>query len=332
MRSEFKSVATMICLAAISAAGIVLSTSSTIRAQGSGAWKPLFNGKDFTGWTAVGGGGRGRAGAPAPATPPAPASTNPAERGWKIENGVITSTAPPEGQRSASLATVDKYKDVELEFDFMLAETGTKCTPKLGENQANLSEDKTCTFNSGVTLRNGYQLNLGRREAGEYIGIVVHRTTPEAIRGNVDWLSSGDCGSKRGYLQDCEQFPMVRKKGDWNHVRISFKGPHLQAWLNGRTTRDPAIFWSTQANYRGGATNPFGFKNDDLEKGVTSGAVETDPEKRKKIYQDLNQLAIDQSHVIAVATNPKIWAYKANVTGYKVDLNGNLFLDALSKG
>jgi hypothetical protein len=237
MRSEFKSVATVICLALISAAATVLTTS-TITAQGSGAWKPLFNGKDFTGWTAVGGGGRGRAGAPAPATPPAAPSTNPAERGWTIENGVITSAAPPEGQRSASLATVDKYKDVELEFDFMLAEAGTKCTPKLGENQANLSEDKTCTFNSGVTLRNGYQLNLGRREAGEYIGIVVHRTTPEAIRGNVDWLSSGDCGSKRGYLQDCDQFPMIRKKGDWNHVRISFKGTHLQAWLNGKQICD----------------------------------------------------------------------------------------------
>ena len=71
MRSEFKSVVTVICLALISAAGTVLTTS-TITAQGSGAWKPLFNGKDFTGWTALaGGGGRGRAGAPAaPATPP----------------------------------------------------------------------------------------------------------------------------------------------------------------------------------------------------------------------------------------------------------------------
>jgi 3-keto-disaccharide hydrolase len=115
----------------------------------------------------------------------------------------------------------------------MLAEAGTKCTPKLGDRQANLSEDKTCTFNSGVYLRTGYQLNLGRREAGEYIGIVVHRTVPEAIRGNVDWLSSGDCGGKHGYLEDCDQFPAIRKKGDWNHLRISFKGPHLQVWLNG---------------------------------------------------------------------------------------------------
>lgn len=219
-------------------------TAPLLFAQAQGNWKPLFNGKDFSGWTALAGGrGRGAAAAGQPATPPAvpPAapSTNPEDRGWKVENGVITSAPPAMGQRQGSLATTDKFKDFELEFDFMLGEAGTRCTPKLGEKQANLSEDKTCTFNSGVTFRNGYQLNLGRREAGEYIGVVVHRTVPEAIRGNVDWLSSGDCGAKNNtYLQDCDQFPMIRKKGDWNHVRISFKGPHLQVWLNGKQISD----------------------------------------------------------------------------------------------
>lgn len=225
-------------------------TEPLLLAQAQGNWKPLFNGKDFSGWTALAGGrGRGAAAAGQPATPPAvpPAapSMNPEDRGWKVEDGVITSAPPATGQRQGSLATTDKFKDFELEFDFMLAEAGTRCTPKLGEKQANLSEDRTCTFNSGVTFRNGYQLNLGRREAGEYIGVVVHRTVPEAIRGNVDWLSSGDCGAKNNtYLQDCDQFPMIRKKGDWNHVRISFKGPHLQVWLNGKqisdVTDDPA--------------------------------------------------------------------------------------------
>jgi Domain of Unknown Function (DUF1080) len=240
MTSLFKRIGAATGAIILGSSGLLLMTTLTVTAQSSDAWKPLFNGKDFSGWTVIGG-GRGRAAGPgtqAPATPAAPPSTNPEERGWKVDNGVITSVPPPEGQRSGSLATVDKFKDVELEFDFMLAEAGTKCTPKLGEKQVNLSEDKTCTFNSGVTLRNAYQLNLGRREAGEYIGIVVHRTAPEAIRGNVLWLSSGDCGAKPGYLEDCEQFPMIRKKGDWNHVRIMFKGTHLQTWLNGKQIAD----------------------------------------------------------------------------------------------
>jgi len=227
--------------------GASLCTAPLASAQSRGDWKPLFNGKDLTGWTVLAGGrGGGRAGAanpaaPAqpPAAPPVTPSTNPEERGWKVENGVITSAPPATGQRGGSLATLDKFKDVELEFDFMLAEAGTKCTPKLGDNQANLSEDKTCTFNSGVYFRTGYQLNLGRREAGEYIGIVVHRTVPDAIRGNVDWLSTGDCGAKNNvYLQDCDQFPMIRKQGDWNHVRLMFKGTHLQVWLNNKQIVD----------------------------------------------------------------------------------------------
>jgi hypothetical protein len=252
MKSTFARAGASVCVVRMAfLVASIAGTSPALSAQAPGAWKPLFNGTDFAGWTVLAGGGGGgarggaRAGgsgaaaaAQAPAAPAAPPSTNPEERGWKVENGVITSVPPAAGQRAGSLATIDKFKDVELELDFMLAEAGTRCTPKLGDKQANLSEDKTCTFNSGVTLRNGYQLNLGRREAGEYIGIVVHRTVPEAIRGNVDWLSSGDCGSRRGYLEDCDQFPMIRKRGDWNHLRISFKGPHLQAWLNGQQICD----------------------------------------------------------------------------------------------
>jgi peptide/nickel transport system substrate-binding protein len=106
-----------------------------------------------------------------------------------------------------------------------------------------------------------------------------------------------------------------------------FQGNDLVAWLNGRTTRDPAIFWSTQGNYRANQQNPRGFVNEELEKLVAAGAVETDVEKRKMLYQQLNALAIDQSHVIPVATNPRIFAYRNTIQGVKIDLNGNIFMD-----
>ena len=137
-----------------------LCMAPVVSTQSRGDWKPLFNGKDLTGWRVLAG---GRRGAPPPANP----SNNPEDRGWKVEDGTITSVPHADGQRSGSLATVDKFDDFEIEFDFKLAESGTKCTPALGENQVNLSEDKTCTFNSGMSFRTGYQLNLGRREAGE---------------------------------------------------------------------------------------------------------------------------------------------------------------------
>ena len=52
--------------------------------------------------------------------------------------------------------------------------------------------------------------------------IVVHRRHPKAIRGNVLWLDTGG-----------EKFANLRKREDWSHVQISFKGPRLRVTLNG---------------------------------------------------------------------------------------------------
>ena len=160
------------------------------------SWTPLFNGKDFTGWTAARGG----------------AALDPIAAGWKIENGIVVGGQPGPDQKGGTLASQKKFKDFELELDFMLAEQ-----PDAADGSCT-----NCTFNSGVYLRTGYQVNFGRREAGEFVGVVVHRVHPKAIRGNVLWLDTGD-----------EKFPNLRKKEDWNHVQISFKGPRLQVTLNG---------------------------------------------------------------------------------------------------
>jgi Domain of Unknown Function (DUF1080) len=201
----------------------VAFTMPALRAQTPGAWKPLFNGKDLSGWTVA----AGRGGPPAPSGSAAPAgagttapSATPAST-WKVENGVLIGGEG--GGRSGGLNSDEQFKDFELELDFMLAEHGTGCSAELvGPEQANASTDKTCLYNSGVSYRTGYQVNIGRREAGEFIGIVVHRKAPGAIRGNVLWLSTGD-----------EKFPSLRKKEDWNHLQIAAKGTHMTVSLNG---------------------------------------------------------------------------------------------------
>jgi peptide/nickel transport system substrate-binding protein len=105
------------------------------------------------------------------------------------------------------------------------------------------------------------------------------------------------------------------------------EGNDLEAWLNGRTTRDPGIFWNTQYNYRGGETNRYLYVNDEMEELVAQGAVETDVEKRREIYQRLNEIVVDSCHMIQVATNPRIWAFNNVVQGPHFDLNGNVFFD-----
>ena len=192
---------------------VAVSTAWTISAQSPGPWKTLFNGKDLTGWTVAAGrgGGNNPAGA-APAAPP-PAA-------WKVEDGVLVGG---QGTGRGSLVSAEQFKDFELELEFMLAEHGTQCSAELvGPNQENASADKTCLYNSGISFRTGYQLNLGRREAGEFIGVVVHRKAPGAIRGNVLWLDKGD-----------EKHQGLRKKEGWNSVRITAKGSHITATLNG---------------------------------------------------------------------------------------------------
>jgi Domain of Unknown Function (DUF1080) len=202
------SICSRMCVS-LGTAATVLAVTLAVSAQSPGEWKPLFNGTDLTGWTIAA--GRSGAVASATGTPPPPA--------WKVENGVLVGGQGVRG----SLVTVGQYKDFELELDFMLAEHGTECSAELvGPNEENASKDKTCLYNSGITFRTGYQLNLGRREAGEFIGIVVHRQAPGAIRGNVLWLDKGDA-----------KFPGLRKTQDWNTLRLSANGPHLQVFLNG---------------------------------------------------------------------------------------------------
>ena len=198
------------------APAIVFSVSATVAlvAQKPGEWRPLFNGKDLTGWTVAAGRGGTAPGAPAP---------QPAQ--WKVENGVLVGG---QGTGRGSLVTTEQFKDFDLELEFTLAELGTKCSAELiGEKQENASEDKSCLYNSGISFRTGYQLNIGRREAGEFIGIVVHRKAPGAIRGNVLWLSTGD-----------EKFPTLRKKENWNRLQLSAKGTHITVSLNGKKICD----------------------------------------------------------------------------------------------
>jgi hypothetical protein len=202
-----------ICLGLLGLMVGLAGPSSTVSAQAGqpGAWKPFFNGKDLTGLEIPA--GRGRGGAPAP-----PADAPP---GWHIENGVLIGGEAKPGERTGALRTLDKYMDFELELEFLLGEVTAKCSEELGPKEENLSEPG-CLGNSGISYRSGYQLNIGRREGGEYIGLVIHRVDPKAIRGNILWLSHGD-----------KAFPNLRKKQDWNTLRIAVKGNQHQAWLNG---------------------------------------------------------------------------------------------------
>jgi hypothetical protein len=117
---------------------------------------------------------------------------------WRVEEGVIVGGQDGDPKRAGLLTTRDQFQDFELELEFMIDEHGK--------------------YNSGVYLRTdpetgqtGYQVNIGRGAAKEYCGGVYTNR----------WLAKGD------------EKDAIRKKLDWNKLRILAKGAHLEVELNG---------------------------------------------------------------------------------------------------
>jgi 3-keto-disaccharide hydrolase len=140
----------------------------------AGEWRALFNGKDLTNWTQNG------------------------SARWTVKDGIILGGQDGDPKKAGLLATKEKFKDFELELEFMIDEHGK--------------------YNSGVYLRNnpdtagrtGYQVNIGRPAAQEFIGLYTDR-----------WLAKGD------------ESDVIRKKLDWNKLYIFAQAGHIKARLNG---------------------------------------------------------------------------------------------------
>jgi hypothetical protein len=136
-------------------------------------WRNLFNGRDLTNWTQMG------------------------SAQWKVTGGEIHGGQDGDPKRGGLLATREQFQDFELEMEFMIDEHGK--------------------YNSGVYLRNepgrggrsGYQINIGRGAAEEYVGLYTDR-----------WLDKGD------------EHDTIRKKLDWNKLYIYARGAHIKVRLN----------------------------------------------------------------------------------------------------
>jgi hypothetical protein len=123
---------------------------------------------------------------------------------WKAEDGVLSGGQDGDPKKSGVISTKEEFEDFELQLDFMIDEHGK--------------------YNSGVYLRNapgragrsGYQVNIGRGAAQEYCGGLYTNK----------WLAKGD------------EKDEIRKKLDWNTLRIVAKGVHFVVDLNGRNIVD----------------------------------------------------------------------------------------------
>jgi hypothetical protein len=154
-------------------------------------WKLLFDGKTSKGWR----------GAKLDHFP---------EKGWKIENGVLTVLASngAESANGGDIITDDTYKNFDLKVDFKI----------------------TAGANSGIKYFVDPDLNKGPGSAiGCEYQILDDERHPDAklgVKGNRTLASLYDL------------IPAVNKKfngvGKWNTAEIIVKGNHVEHWLNGK--------------------------------------------------------------------------------------------------
>jgi hypothetical protein len=129
---------------------------------------------------------------------------------YTVEGGCIVGSTRPQ-QPNSFLCTVAQYSDFILELDFQV-------DPLL---------------NSGVQIRS--------ESRPDYKDGVVHGYQIEIDPSDRAWTAGIYDESRRGWLVNLEHNPLARasfKQGQWNHLRISAKGDHLQSWLNGVPAAD----------------------------------------------------------------------------------------------
>lgn len=150
---------------------------------------------------------------------------------YSVEGGEIVGRSVP-NTSNTFLTTEKEYGDFELELDFKIDDP---------------------EFNSGVQIRShvrpegngervyGYQVEIDPRKDRRWTAGI--------------YFEAGDEHRKDGWLNDLSKNEAARnafKLGEWNHLKIVARGPHIQTWLNGVPAAD---FTDTDAK----AFTPRGF-------------------------------------------------------------------------
>lgn len=134
------------------------------------------------------------------------------DKGWEIENGVLTVLASG-GEESAAggdIVTNDMYSDFEIQLDFKITEGA----------------------NSGIKYFVDTELNKGEGSAiGLEYQILDDKNHPDAKLGSHE--GSRTMASLYDLIQADKSKP-VNAVGEWNHARIFSKGNHVEHWLNGK--------------------------------------------------------------------------------------------------
>ena len=162
-------------------------------------WKPLFNGKDLSGWEQKGG-----------------------KAVYRVENREIVGTAVPKTGNSF-LCTQRSYTNFVLELEFKVINglnSGVQVRSQCFDEPTTFTNsDKVVKIPAGRV--HGYQIEIDP-SARAWTGGIYE----EGRRG---WLNN---------LKDNEAARLAYRSNDWNHFRIEATGDHLRTRLNGVSAGD----------------------------------------------------------------------------------------------
>lgn len=174
--------------------------------------KPIFNGKDLTGWKGV-------------------------EGFWSVQDGAITGKTTKENavKENTFLVWEGEVGDFEL-----------NCKYKITDDKGNPGGNG----NSGIQYRSkvvkpeyfvvaGYQADL---ESGKTYSGILYEEKGRGIlakRGEMVVIKEGEAPNKpkienTGSLGRPDELQEAIKQGEWNHYRIVAKGNQLKHFINGR--------------------------------------------------------------------------------------------------
>jgi hypothetical protein len=195
-----------------------LAAASLASAADSG-FKPLFNGKDLSGWDGL-------------------------KEYWSVRDGALTGQTTADRVLKANTFLVWKGGEpanFELRLSFRL-------TPNNDRNQANSGvQYRSKVLDAATYVVGGYQADID--STGRYAGMLYEEKGRGILMGPGDKIrvtgSTKDAkGKQKAVVEKIAvatpptEILAAYKLGEWNQLTIIAKGNHLQHFLNGKLTAD----------------------------------------------------------------------------------------------
>ncbi len=211
-----KLIPTLIALTSLSlAAARAVDTSEVVNAPTFGSekegaaskGKPIFNGKDLTGWKGV-------------------------EGFWSVKDGAITGQTTQENpvKTNTFLIWDGEVGDFQLTFKYKI----------VGGNSGVQYRSKV--VDPAYSVVAGYQADF---EAGKTYSGILYEEKGRGIlaqRGQIVTIAEGEAGKPKievtGSVGRSDEIQDSIKAEDWNTYKIIAKGNHLKHYINGRQTVD----------------------------------------------------------------------------------------------